>query len=477
MRSFRVQLAVRFTLAMTAAVALISAASVLTLKTILDRDLNASVLNVAAIQAASLVDAPGGGMHFHEWELTPAEAVSVRDLIQYAQVWSEGGQSLLRSQFMTTDLPLDRGALGEALDGDIVWREQLFEGLAVRSVYYPLGRFGPPHDRHVLQVSAPLAPRDGMIDRLTAFFAALAGVVLLGSATGGWWLAGSAVRPVHEIIDQAEDIGATSLDRRIFAYSDTREYHRLVEVLNTMLARIQGAFESQTQFAANASHELRSPLTALRGEIEIALRRDRSAADYRVVLESNLEEILRLSRITEDLLTLARADAGTLRDGSGTVEPSRLVASIVDRLRRPAEEGGIRLAVDVMGDRPVRADPGLLGQVIWNLVDNAVRFTPRGGTVDVTVALDDTDLHLTVDDTGPGLGPEPARVFDRFYRADEARTPGGQTQGTGLGLAIVKAIIDHLGGRITAVNRSGGGSRFTAVVPLSVARGEVPDKG
>ncbi|NNF38756.1 MAG: HAMP domain-containing protein [Gemmatimonadetes bacterium] len=470
MRSFRVQLAIRFTAAMTVAVALISAGSLWTLRVILDRELNAAILNVASIQAASLVDSPDGAMHFHEWELTPEEAVSVRDLIQYAQVWSEGGLSLLRSQFMTTDLPLDRAALRQATGGEVVWREQSFEGLPVRSVYYPLGRFGPPHDRHVLQVAAPLAPRDHMLDRLAAFFAALAGVVLLGSAAGGWWLAGRAVRPVHDVIDQAEEVGAESLDRRIEAWSDTREYHRLVEVLNTMLGRIQQAFDAQTRFTADASHELRSPLTALRGEIEIALRKKRSAEEYREVLGSNLEEILRLSRITEDLLTLARADAGALSPRREAVDAEGFGARLAERFRRAAVEAGVALEIVVEGGGTLMIDPGLVGQIVWNLVDNGLKFTPRGGRVDVRLRRAGSELHIVVDDTGPGLGPEPNRLFDRFYRADAARTPGGDTPGTGLGLAIVHSIVARLGGSVDATNRPKGGARFDVVVPLGSER-------
>ncbi len=475
MKSFRAQLAVRFSLAMTTAVVLISVASAWTLAAILDRDLNASILNVASIQAASLVDGADGEMHFHEWQLTPDEVDSVRDLVQYAQVWSEEGRSLLRSQYMTADLPLDRAALVEATAGEIVWREQSFEGRPVRSVYYPLGRFGPPHDRHVLQVSAPLAPRDEMVARLTAFLTALAGVVLVGSAAGGWWLAGRAVRPVHEVIDQAEEIGATSLDRRIHSYSDTREYHRLVEVLNTMLGRIQRAFVSQTQFTADASHELRSPLTVLRGEIEIALRKERTPTEYRSVLESNLEEILRLSRITEDLLTMARSDAGALQGRSRLVDPRDLLDRIVDRFQPAAAERGVTLSAGVHGDRPVQIDPGLVGQVIWNLADNAVRFTRPGGSVEIALEVEDDRLTLTVSDTGPGLGDDPGRVFDRFYRADTARTPGEHTSGTGLGLAISRAIVDGFGGSITAENRPEGGARFVALIPTDGRRQESPD--
>jgi len=466
MRSFRVQLPRRFTLAMTAAVVVISVASLLTLRRVLDRELNASILNVASIQAASVTDSPDGEMHFHEWQLTPVEAQSVRDLIRYAQIWSEEGSSLLRSQFMTENLPLEEQALVEAGEGNLVWREHEFQGMPVRSLYYPLARFGPAHERHVLQVAAPLVARNEMVLRLSLFFAAMTLAVALASAAGSRWLAGRFIRPVDEVIDQAEAIGASSLDSRIHAYADTREYHRLVEVLNTMLERIHRAFEGQKRFTADASHELRSPLTALRGEIEVALRRPRSSDEYREVLESSLEEILRLSRITEDLLTLARSDAGALEGGGDAVDLTAVTERIVDRLRPAAQEKGLALEVEVETGDPVLIDPGLLGQILWNLTDNAVRFTPTGGRIRLSVQRRPGELRIEVEDSGPGLGGQPEKVFDRFFRWDSARTPGEATAGTGLGLAIVRAMVEGLGGQVSAQNRSGGGARFMIEIPV-----------
>jgi two-component system OmpR family sensor kinase len=465
-RSFRVQLAARFTAAMAAAVAAIGVASVLTLGAILDRELNASILSVASIQAASVTDSPSGEMRFHEWALTPDEAASVRDLMRYTQVWSEAGQSLLRSQFMSRDLPLSRGALAEASAGELVWREQDFLGTPVRSLYYPLSRFGAAHERHVLQVAAPLVARHEMVRRLALFFAGVVCVVALTSFGGSWWLAGRAVRPVHEIIDQAEAIGAGSLGRRISAYADTREYRRLVEVLNTMLGRIQRAFETQRRFTSDASHELRSPLTVIRGELELALRRERTSDEYRTVLASSLEEVVRLSRITEDLLTLARSDAGMLPAEPESVELDEVAGRIVERLQGTAEARGVSLSLSVTGARTVTVDPGLLGQLIWNLADNALRYTPRGGRVEVGLAASDDELHLEVVDTGPGLGDDPERLFERFYRPEGVRTPGEATSGTGLGLAIVRAIAEDYGGRVEAGNRPEAGARVAVILPL-----------
>ena len=451
--------------------AIISLASVFGMRAILDQELDALILNVASIQAASLTEGPGPEMRFHEWELTPAEAESMQDIIQYAVVWDADGTRLLRSRYMTGDLPVDSTALRSASNGGLEWREQTFDDIEIRALYYPLQRLGHLHAGHVLQVAAAVGPRDDLLARLGMFFLAATLLVTGASFAGGWWLAGRAVRPVHEVIDQAEEIGARSLGARIRAWGDTREYHRLVEVLNSMIARIHDGFVAQTRFTSDASHELRSPLTVLRGEIEIALRKSRTADDYRAVLESNLDEILRLSKVTEDLLTLARADSGALRNEGAESDVTDLLRQVLSRFDAIADTRGVTLSLESeVGVVPV--DGGLFAQVVWNLVDNAIRHSPTGEEVVVRVRNFDETLYLTVLDRGPGLGENTERVFDRFFRADAVRTPGlnpvGESAGTGLGLAIVDAIIRALGGSVSGRDRDAGGAVFEVRIPTGV---------
>jgi len=463
--SFRWRLVLRFTGTMTAALVAISVVSLLSLRWVLDREVEASIMSVASIQASSVTDAPDGQMRFHEWELTPREAESVRNLIRYAQIWDAGGRSLHRSRFMTRDLPLDSSALRRASAGEVVWDEGAFRGDEIRSVYYPLRRFGPQHEDHVLQVAAPLTARNEMLVRVAVFLAGITALVILGSGFGSWWLAGSVVRPVHEVIDQAEAIEAGSLDRGISAYADTLEYRRLVQVLNSMLDRIRSAFEAQRRFTADASHELRSPLTAMRGELEVALRRERSAEEYRATLESALEEVMRLTRITEDLLTLARSDAGAIAPHRERTDLEDVVRRVVDRLDSTAAAREVRVVVDVPSDLSAEVDPDLVGRLLWNLVENGVEHTPPGTTVEIEARRVAGELRIEVRDDGPGLGPDPPRVFERFRRLDEVRTPGARGAGTGLGLSIVQAVAEAHGGSVSAENRRGGGARFVATLP------------
>ena len=311
-RSFRFQLALPATVGAALGMTALSVVTLLTFRAVLDRELNRSISSVASIQAASLADGTNGGMHFHEWDLTPEEAASVSGLIRYAQVWQTDGVSLLRSRYMMSDLPSDAETLARADAGELIWMDQQFEGSPTRTLFYPLDRLGEGHEAHVLQIAAPLVARNEMLGRAGYFLILLTALLAGATFAGSWWLAGSAIRPIHEVIDQAEAIGGGSLDRGIQAYAETLEYQRLVEVLNTMLGRIRRAFESQRRFTADASHELRSPLTAMRGEIEVALRRPREPDEYVRILDSTLEEVMPLSTPTEDLLTLARSDAGAL---------------------------------------------------------------------------------------------------------------------------------------------------------------------
>jgi two-component system OmpR family sensor kinase len=466
MRSLRLSLALRAGVAMTLALTLLSVGVVFAMREFLDRELNANLINVASIQAASVTDAPSGEMHFHEWELTPEEATQIRELNRFAQVWSAEGESLLRSQFVTEDLPLDTTALGRASAGNLVILDQTYLGLPVRALYYPLERLGRLHAHHVLQVAAPLQGRNEILGWLARFLAALTAVVGLATFAGGWWLARRMVKPVAEIIDQAESLEAQTLHRRIDAHADSREYERLVGVLNTMLGRLDRAFDAQRRFTADASHELRSPLTALRGEMELALRRDRPKDEYRRVIASNLQEVERLSQLSEDLLTLARTDAGVMEPRLQRTDALERAEHVLRRLQPKAEHGRVNLDLRAEGDTAGILDPGLLDQLLWNLVDNAIKFTPAEGQVRVSVEGESASIQIRVEDSGPGL-PSGAtdQIFERFYRVDDSRTPHADTSGTGLGLSIVRAIVQVHGGTVSASNRPSGGAAFTVWLP------------
>ncbi len=464
-RSFRVQLALQFAGAMGAGLVIVGLLSFLAVRETLDREIEATLLGVASIQAGAATEADEGHMRLVEWELTAEEAEALRDLNRFSQIWGEDGRSLLRTRYLTEDLPLDTAALRRAAAGELLWEEQEFQGMPVLSLYYPLGRFGEEHEAHVLQVSAPLESRDRLLGGVALFVSLAVVAISLASFGGAWWLADRTLGPVRRVTEQAEEIGGGTLGRRITAHADTEEYERLVRVLNRMLARIDHAFEAQKRFTADASHELRSPLTALRGEIEVALRRDRSPDEYRRVLTSALEEVERLSRTAEDLLTLARSDAGVMEPRLRVVDLGDRVGGVVERLRKLSEGKSLQLSAGLDPGVRVLGDPDLLDRLVWNLVENGVKFTPEGGSVEVVVARQgDGRPVLEVRDTGPGLDEDDLeRIFERFSRGDLARGRSPDTPGTGLGLAIALAISDMHDAELQISNRRGGSGAVSRV--------------
>jgi len=299
----------------------------------------------------------------------------------------------------------------------------------------------------------------------------LAGVVVLGTAAtlvGAWWLAGSAVRPVYEITEQATRIAAGTLDQRIAAHAETDEYRGLVAVLNRMLERLDRAFRNQRRLTADVSHELRSPLTALRGEMEVALRSERSVRDYQRVLHSALEEIDRLTEMSEDLLLISRADAHLLQTQRISTDVNAIVQGVVEALQPRIEEGALTVESHFAPEAThAVVDSDLVTRLVRQLLDNAVKFTPPGGRVRVATAplKGDGGVQIVVEDSGPGIAPELLpHVFEPFFRADQARSRG---TGTGLGLAMVAAITRLHGGSVHVANvmEGGMGSRFAVDLP------------
>lgn len=464
-KSLRSQLAFRFAATMAVAVTGAAVVGYLALESALDRKVNESLQNVASIQAASISDGSPGEMHFHQWDLPLSADSAVAQLSRYLQIWDDSGESLLRSRFLRHDLPLDTAALERAASGTIAMAEHSFQEHEIRSLYYPLTWLGSAYSGRVLQVAAPLDDRNHTLRSAALYMAAIVILVTGGTFVGAWWLGRRAVLTAEEIVEQAEGISATELDRRITAETEAREYDRLVEGLNTMLDRIDAAFDAQRRFTADASHELRSPLTAIQGKVEVTLRRERSPKEYRDVLETVLEETEHLSRIASDLLTLTRSESGVLEPHLQEASLAEPVTSAVGGLQECAEQQDIQLHLQVEAAGQGSLDPKLIRRAAWNLIDNALKFTPTGGHVSVRVGREDGAGIVEVEDTGPGLDDdELGKVFDRFYQADDARS---RESGTGLGLSIVQAVARAHGGQAVASHGSTGGALFRLRIPLA----------
>jgi len=314
-------------------------------------------------------------------------------------------------------------------------------------------------------------PND-ILDMLAMFRMAILNssiLLLVLAGVGGWFLAGRTLKPVERIADIARSIGESDLSRRIDVETDD-ELGRLARTLNGMIARLEEAFIKQRRFVADASHELRTPLAVIQAESSLVLEKPRDPEQYRRSLELVSQEVDYMSEIVGKLLVLARSDAGSEQLNVQDIDLAGLLAELEQDLEALAQERGLNLDFVPLDPLTVRGDRVRLRQLFMNLLDNALRYTPAGGSVTGSIVRRDDLAVVTIGDTGIGIPAEHLPfIFDRFYRVDKART-GGEG-GTGLGLSIATSIARMHGGSIEVESEVGAGSTFRVLLPLG---GPVP---
>jgi two-component system OmpR family sensor kinase len=364
----------------------------------------------------------------------------------------------------TVNQPLPRATLlslaaAAIKDGRPVWSDVQDTRHVPRRVYIiPIG------NGEALVVSRSVAE---MVDAQERTFVALLVVSVALLVIGGalsYWLAGRALRPVRTIAGIARSISERDLHRRVDVRVPRDELGELVDTFNSMLGRLEAGFQSMGRFTADASHELRAPLALMRSEVDGALRRNRTNEEYRRALESVHGEIDHLTRLTDQLLILARADAGALVPAREKVDVADFVHEAAARWQTIARTRGARVEVDAPASGAVQADPALLRRVVDNLIDNAIRHTDTGSPVIVRAFAANGGWTFEVSDHGPGVPPTYRdRLFTRFARADSARSP--EDGGAGLGLALSAAIARAHGGTLELVDRAERGAVFDLHVP------------
>lgn len=322
----------------------------------------------------------------------------------------------------------------------------------------------------LIQVAASLALNERQLGELLAVFL-LAGPLAVGCTLGGGYLlARKALAPVDRMAAAADEITATQLDRRLHVSNPNDELGRLARTLNGMIARLERSFAEVRQFTADAAHELRTPLAILRNEAEVALLVRRDSQEYCDCLENMLEEIDHLSQLSEALLFLFREDAGLGDNKREVLRLDEIVHQLADHMRVVAAEKQQTLTVDADQSCSVLGNAEQLRRLLFNLLENAVNFTPPDGRIQVRVECRKKQVRVIVADTGIGIAPEHLpRVFDRFYQVDSARSQ--RTGANGLGLAICRSVAETHRGSIAIESELGKGTQVTLTLPATAQSG------
>ncbi len=357
---------------------------------------------------------------------------------------------------------LDTEAVGDALAGNESRRRIRAGGVSLRVVAAPIRT-----DAGVAGVVEVGLADEDVRETLTALLLIIGlayPVVLIVTSGGGAFLAGRALAPIDSVTQMARRISAEDLGQRLALDLPDDEAGRLATTFDEMIERLDQAFRRQRQFTADASHEMRTPLTAIKGQTEVVLQRDRGPDEYREVLRGVNAEIDRLIRLVGSLLTLARADAARIPIDRERLSVESLVNDAIESIRPLAVEKGLSLTVENSPERQIFADQDLLLQLLLNLLDNAAKYTPSGGSITVSWRGEGGGIAIAVADTGPGIAPDQqAQVFERFYRVDSARSR--RQGGAGLGLSICLWIAEAHGGSIELKSEPGQGSTFSLKLP------------
>lgn len=453
MLSFRRRLALLHVVVVTTVLAVAATLTYLSLVTALRAQLDGALLALAEQEASILAASPGLPVAVHEPGTTAAPPPYAR-LDRLVQIIGPRGEVLARSANLgAASLPNEAALLARLTRGETVFEHLAFGDEPTRRVSVPV------HGGRALavQVAGSLDDVDHAVASAGWVFLVMSLVLVVVLTTAGAQLTGRVFGAVDDIVRQARRIGGRTLAERLPHPGTRDEIGRLIDTLNDMLARLEHAFEAQRRFTADASHELRSPLSRLRTELEITLRRPRSADEYVQALRSGLEDVARLTALVEELLTLARLDAGQDTAPVAPVAIGPILEAVVRRARPAAQARGMTLSLagtDDSGADALEANAAarvpreLLMLVATNLVENAVKYGTAGGSVLVSVVARPDGTELVVEDDGPGLpAEERERVFERFYRGGN----GHRASGIGMGLSLVQRVVAAHGGRVRCV--------------------------
>ena len=385
------------------------------------------------------------------------------DVTHALRVFSTNGSLIWRSAHATVQGPLPPRVLEQVRLKNILFETlDAPDGTPARHLFLLLTGKGPV--RYILQAETSLLHYQETLNGLVFLLALGSGATLILAWVGSLWLAKKVMAPIDALCTGAETMSEADLGKRLAMNSPYREFRRLTQAVNSVLDRFQRSSEVQRNFCEIAAHEMKTPLTILQGNLEVALMKARTVEEYHEVLLNNLQQVDRLIALTRPLLTLAKFTSSKppVNLVPLTLEP--LIQELVDELILLADDRQISLTFESQPVSSVLGDAQWLKQALINLLDNALRYTPSGGAVTVRLQAVGQEVAVAVEDTGHGIEPENIpHLFERFYRTDWARAK--DSAGTGLGLPIVKEIMDAHGGSISVTSEVNKGSVFTLRLP------------
>ena len=461
--SFKARLSLGHMVAVALILAVVAAGAERLLSRFVVRFVDGELLDLSHIEAAGLPPQPNQPVRIHEPAATAPPSFIRLD--KFVQIIRLDGQVLAKSANLgPAQLPAPASVLARLRRGEAVFETlETFGEEPIRLLSLPVDAGGRTY---VIQVAISLNDVNSALRATRWLLAGMSAAILVAVGVTGAFLARRALQPIDRIVQRAHTIGEANLGERLPHPGSRDEIGRLVETLNEMLARIERSVAMQRRFTGDASHELLSPLSRLRAELEVTLRRQRDAAEYQETLTSCLEEVERLSRLTGEMLMLARLDAG--ESGEAMTAPGRLgliLDQVMARLEPEARRREVSLNLESASDLKDEVASGAATIILENVLDNAVKYSPRGGRVAIKARTEGDHAVIEVSDSGPGLHPdEVSQLFGRFHRGWAAHVT--KEPGTGLGLAISHALAQQQGGRITVESARGHGATFTIHLPL-----------
>ena len=401
-------------------------------------------------------------------------SMNLKPIGKFIQVLDESGRIGRKSDNLrNVQLPISLNALKNASNGLISFEtNHSLQNAPLRIVTFPV--MENKHITKIVQVASSLEDVEDALNTLFIILMITVPLALMVAILGGQFLANKALKPVDNVTQTARVITSRNLNQRIKPLKVRDEISRLIDTFNEMISRLDQSFRQIKQFSADASHELKTPLTILKGEVEVTLRRERTLHEYEQTLRSNLEEINRMSQIVDDLLLLSKADTGELRLDREDINLTEILNEVVAQLNILIQSKNLQIETSNHNESiHIFGDPLRIRELFLNLIENGIKYTEKEGSIRITVAKDtpqpggeETEFaKIVFSDTGIGIAREDQeKIFDRFYRVDKARSR--DQGGSGLGLSICKWIVEAHKGEIKVESEIGKGSSFTVKLPL-----------